>query len=326
MGRYYSNTYPRIETDIYNHFITNYSDIKDIFNLKVDENTIYGKIVNIPNLLDAYKKSMRGGTKYKRGSVLFHTHLIPNLASIYTRLVHELYFPYRYDRFMLNDSKPRQIDVPPHSDKIVHHMINNVLLEYFKDIFIKDSYACIKGRGNQKAVERLLCLRKASRKEYKEDCFFLKLDISKFFHNINQDVLKHIIRKYIPCQSTCNLLERIIYGYPYPVGLPLGNLISQLFANIYMHEFDIYCKKELGIKYYLRYADDVFIFAKGKENVISNMSKCILFTRDVLKLTIVPHKCYIAGVDENILCIHNILVIEILQTKSLLNIVHKYRR
>lgn len=67
-----------------------------------------------------------------------------------------------------------------------------------------------------------------------------------------------------------------------------------------MHEFDIYCKKELGIKYYLRYADDVFIFAKGKENVISIMSKCILFTRDVLKLTIVPHKCYIAGVDENI--------------------------
>lgn len=294
MGRYYSRTYPRIESLVFEHYQNNYGDFKDIFQVTVDPNTIYGKIVNVSNLMDAYRKSMRGSTKYKRGSVSFNNNLLPNLASIYARLVHELYFPYRYDRFVLNDGKARLIDVPPHSDKIVHHMINNVLLDYFTNIFIKDSYACIKGRGNQKAVERLKVLRKRAMKEYGENCYFLKLDISKFFHNINQDILKYIIRKYIPCFSTCNLLERIIYGYPEEKGLPLGNLISQLFANIYMHEFDIYCKKDLNIPFYLRYADDIFIFVKNHTTAKDILNKCINFASNNLKLVINPQKCYIS--------------------------------
>src|SRR5699024_4251415 len=164
-----------------------------------------------------------------------------------------------YKQFKVYEPKERVIDAPYHRDKIAQLAIDKVLKGIYQPSFIYDSYACLDNKGTHKAVERVSYFMRKGAWEYGEDAYIIKLDIRKFFYSINRDILKEILPKKIKCKETISLVYKIIDSADEidPLGLPLGNTLSQLFTNVYMDRFDQYCKRVLQIKYYVRYADDV---------------------------------------------------------------------
>jgi retron-type reverse transcriptase len=124
----------------------------------------------------------------------------------------------------------------------------------------------------------------------------MKCDIKKFFASIDQNILLEILRKYIPDKNIVYLLREIIFSFcfaKYNIGLPLGNLTSQLFANIYMNEFDQFVKHKLKVKYYIRYADDFIILSENKKYLENKIDPIKDFLQNELKLTLHPNKIFI---------------------------------
>jgi RNA-directed DNA polymerase len=120
--------------------------------------------------------------------------------------------------------------------------------------------------------------------KYGRNAYIVKMDVKKFFYTIDRSILKKIIRKKIKCKRTLNLLDKIIDNSPGEIGLPLGNLTSQLFANIYLNEIDQYCKRILKLKYYIRYADDIIVIVENKEHaqyILNNVNKYIKTTLNI---------------------------------------------
>ena len=134
----------------------------------------------------------------------------------------------------------------------------NILEPVFVAVFTADSYSCIKGRGIHKASFNL---RKALRSKT-ETIYCLKLDIKKFYPNIDHDILKKLLRKKFKDINLLWLLDEIIDSAP---GLPIGNYLSQYLANFYLTYFDHWIKEEIRIKYYFRYADDIVILHSDKK-------------------------------------------------------------
>lgn len=176
--------------------------------------------------------------------------------------------------------KKRVIAAPKYRDKIVQFAIHNVINEDFERKFIKDSYACQKGKGTHAAAYRIQhFLRKA--KWQWGDAWIIKADIKSFFYSIKHHIIKNILAKKIKCQETLELLYKIIDNSPdetglpvskyeyelyyYDLGLPLGNVTSQLLANLYMNVLDQFCKRKLSLKYFLRYMDDFTAIVQTRE-------------------------------------------------------------
>jgi len=128
----------------------------------------------------------------------------------------------------------------------------------------------------------------------------LKCDIRKFFASIDQDILINILEQYIPDKDIVNLLKEVIFSFK-PNGLPLGNLTSQLFANVYLNEFDQFIKHKLKIKRYIRYADDFVILSENKDYLKITLEPISNFLQNELKLILHPDKIFIetlsSGVD-----------------------------
>lgn len=173
----------------------------------------------------------------------------------------------------------------------------------FDKTFIADSYSCRINKGTHKAVNRFRFLTYKASKNNTKTCWILKCDIKKFFANIDHKVLLDILDSYIPDKQIIWLLREIIESFSSKpgIGLPLGNLTSQLLVNIYMNEFDQFVKHKLKIKYYIRYADDFVILSNNKkelENLIFPINK---FLFEKLKLQLHPDKVFIktlaSGVD-----------------------------
>lgn len=235
----------------------------NIFN-RYQMSNLKDQILHPENVLDAYRKTRLGDGKLKASAARFHQDQYFNLEQLLLELDTGSYVVSGYDCFKVHEPKERVIHAPKYRDKIVQHMLNNVLAPLFKQTYIDDSYACIEGRGNLRAVRRLQeQLRQASR-EYGPNPTLVKADVLKFFYTIDRLTLKSIIAKYILCPWTLALLFTVIDSSPGLLGLPLGNLTSQLFANILMNELDQFAKRTLGIRYYLRYADDVFVVAPDR--------------------------------------------------------------
>lgn len=233
--------------------------------IKITNDNMFEHITSTENITSAHKKTNKAGGKYKRTAILFNLYANYNLDILRTSILNNNYKPSGYYVFQVNDNKSRKVHAPFYVDKIVQHMINNVLREFYEPKFIHDSYACIRDKGTQRAIHRIQQFQRAAYRNYKEPTL-VKLDIYHFFYEINRDILKKVISKKITCKRTLELLYNIIDNFNEPRGLPLGNLTSQLFANIILNELDQYIKHVLKIKYYVRYADDMFIIVDGKEN------------------------------------------------------------
>ncbi len=229
--------------------------------------TLFDRILDIDNLESAFKQTQRGKGKYDADSMKFYSNLTYNLYELRERLRNGSYEFSGYINFKVYEPKEREINAPHFEDKLVQLAINNIIKDLIQPKFIYDSYACIEEKGTHKCVERIsYFLRKASW-QYGDTATIIKIDIKKFFYTINRDILKTHLPKLIECERSLNLIFKIIDSADEidVVGLPLGNTLSQICANIYMNNLDQYCKRKLSLKYYVRYADDIVIIVENKD-------------------------------------------------------------
>jgi retron-type reverse transcriptase len=270
----------------------------------------FEKIISVENLLLAWQEFLRGKRK-KQDVEIFQLHLMDNILSLHQDLKNKTYKHGGYHAFNISDPKPRNIHKAKVRDRLLHHAIYRVLYPYFDSKFIHDSYSCRTDKGTHKAIDRFRDFsRKVSRNNIKT-CFVLKCDIRKFFANIDHKILKEILSKGTFDTDILWLLSQVIDSFHianpiYAIadigkGLPLGNLTSQLLVNIYMNEFDQFVKRELKVKYYIRYADDFVVLSQDKEYLKNILEKMKEFLERKLKLQMHPDKVYIktiaSGVD-----------------------------
>jgi RNA-directed DNA polymerase len=215
-----------------------------------------------------------------------------NLFDLNNDLANHTYKHGNYQQFKINDPKPRIIHKANVRDRILHRAVYNVLYPFFDKNFTADSFSCRNNKGIHKAINKFREYASIVSKNNTKTCWILKCDIKKFFASIDQNILINILQKYIDDKNIINLLKEIITSFK-PNGLPLGNLTSQLFANIYLNEFDQFVKYVLRAKFYIRYADDFVVFSESR-NYLKNIIPLVdIFLRNELKLTLHPDKIYI---------------------------------
>lgn len=215
----------------------------------------------------------------------FHFHLEKELLQLKHELESGTYQPRPYRYFKVYDPKERTISVAVFRDRVVHHALVRVIEPIFEKSFIYDSYATRKEKGTHKAIRR-------AQEFLKKNPFFLKTDVSKYFDSIRHDILLSLIERKIRDNKVLGLSERIIRNSDTSrdlgegVGLPIGNLTSQFFANVYLDPLDHYLKDELGIKHYIRYMDDMALFSDSSDSLknILKLLENFLDTRLKLRL------------------------------------------
>ena len=231
-----------------------------IYNMKRISN-LYEQICNPENLKLADESARKG--KHKSYGVKLHDkNRDKNINNIHRMLVEKTFKTSQYTIFKIHEPKERVIyRLPYYPDRIVHHAIMNILEPLWVKTFTSDCYSCIKGRGIHGIVKKLKsCLKKDS----ENTRYCLKLDVKKFYPSIDHSVLKQIIRRKIKDRDLLWLLDEIINSAP---GVPIGNYLSQYFANLYLTYLDHFLKEEHKIKYYFRYCDDMVILASSKEEL-----------------------------------------------------------
>ncbi|OGN14877.1 MAG: hypothetical protein A3J47_02655 [Candidatus Yanofskybacteria bacterium RIFCSPHIGHO2_02_FULL_43_22] len=262
----------------------------------------YKDIISLENLLLAWKEFITG--KKKRKDVQeFERYLMGNIISLHDDLDNKIYAHSSYETFNISDPKPRHINKAKVRDRLLHHAIYRILYPFFDRTFISDSFSCRINKGTHRALNRFRQFEYKASRNHTKTCWILKCDIRKFFENIDHEILVEILKKYIPDKNILWLLERVIYSFSTAPGrgLPLGNLTSQLFVNIYMNEFDQFVKHGLKVKHYIRYADDFVVFSHDKTWLEELLPRIADFLKERLKLQIHPDKIYLktlaSGVD-----------------------------
>lgn len=263
---------------------------------------LFDDVVDINNMELAYKKSMKGTNKYSADAMEFASDETYNIRELRQSLINGTYEFTAYKRFKVYEPKERIIDAPYHRDKVVQLAIDKVLKKIYQPSFIFDSYACLDNKGSHKATNRVSEFLSRANWEYGDEAYIIKLDISKFFYSVNRETLKGILRKKLKCKKTLELIDKIIDSADQidPLGVPLGNTLSQILTNVYMNEFDQYCKRILRIKYYVRYADDVIAIVANKSEAILLLENMKYFLKTVLKLDAHPGKTQIFPLEQGV--------------------------
>lgn len=294
---------------------------------------LFDKITSFNNILLASEKA-RKGKRYKRSTALFELNLEKNIWEIIKILREKSYKPGNYKDFFIYDPKKRLISAAPYKDRVIHHALMNVIGPLFEKTFVFDSYACIKNKGTHKAVGRYKHFMKRNR-------FVLKCDIKKYFQTIDHDILFSKVTKKVKCMDTLWLVKKIINSKPsnrsidlFPgddlqtlinrkTGIPIGNLTSQFFANLYLNDFDHFIKEQISAKYYIRYCDDFVIMDNSKKK-LNTIKQEIIAHLAGLRLQLNPTKSRIFRLDEGV----DFLGYRIFPDYSLVrkSIVNKYRR
>ena len=220
---------------------------------------LYSKVISVENLQLADSNARKG--KLKSYGVRRHDkNREQNILDLHISLKNKTFRNSEYDTFKIYEPKERTIfRLPYYPDRIVHHAIMNVLEPIWMSVFTKDTYSCIKNRGIHAAARSL---KESLKRDVRGTKYCLKMDIRKFYPSINHDILKSIIRRKIKDKDLLWLLDEIIDSAE---GVPIGNYLSQYFANLYLAYFDHWLKEENGVKYYWRYADDMVILSDNKE-------------------------------------------------------------
>ena len=255
----------------------------------------FEEIISLENLLLAWQEFIRG-KRSKKDVQEFEFRLMDNLTLLYCDLASGNYQHGGYEAFNICDPKPRNIHKASVKDRLVHHAIYRVLCPFFDRVFITDSFSCRLGKGTHKALNRFRSFTCKVSKNNIKTCWILKGDIKKFFATIDHQVLKKILTRYISDEKILGLLNKIIgsfYSTKPGVGLPLGNLTSQLLVNIYLNEFDQFIKHKLKAKYYIRYADDFVILSADKIWLKNQIRPIEKFLMEKLKLEIHPEKIFV---------------------------------
>lgn len=232
------------------------------------------------NLILADKKA-RMGKKNNYGVKLHDKNREENLLMLQKQLQNLTYKTSEYKVYLIHEPKERMIyRLPYFPDRIVHHAVMNILEPILVSVFTRDSYACIKGRGIHDGVRRL---KRNLSQDVAGTKYCLKMDIKKFYPSIDHDIMISILQKKIKDKQLMTLLEEIIRS---AVGLPIGNYLSQYFANLYLTYLDHYIKEDLQVKYYHRYADDMVLLASTKTELWQHYTAIKVYVNTNLKLEI----------------------------------------
>ena len=234
---------------------------------------LWPDIIDFENLLQASRQAQRG-KRYRPNVLAFNYNLAQELLKLQKDLKEQTYRPGKYRTFDIYDPKPRMISAAPYRDRVVHHALCNVIVPPLERTLISDTYANRTGYGTHRALKRFIHFVRTSN-------YVLQCDVRKYFPSLDHGILKAIIRQKIKCPETLWLIDTIIDGsnpqgsdieyFPgddllTPLergkGLPIGNLTSQFFANLYLSGFDHFVKEQLKVRKYLRYVDDWAAFSE----------------------------------------------------------------
>ena len=276
-------------------------------------------------LIDLYR-AYKDARRHKRGrnyQLKFEFNLEENLVNLRDELINQIYKPFPSDCFIIHDPKMREVFAAHFRDRIVHHLFYNYTYEIFEKSFIYDSYSCIKKKGTHFGIKRLKHHIRSVSSGYSKPCYVLKIDIKGYFMNINRDVLLGLCRKTLSKHKSqfdesfvdylletiinsnpmdnCNVLgniedwcglpdEKSLFCAKEDCGLPIGNLSSQLFSNVYMNVFDQYVKRKLKCRHYGRYVDDAYIVSGDRDYLKRLIPEISDFLYDELGLKINLHK------------------------------------
>jgi retron-type reverse transcriptase len=235
--------------------------------MKIQLRHTFGDIINVDNLLEAWKEFVKGKGS-KQDVQEFSLRLMDNILSLHRDLANYTYRHGGYQAFYISDPKPRNIHKASIRDRLMHHALYRILYPFFDKTFIPDSYSCRLGKGTHKAINKFRAFVYKVSENHTKTVWVLKCDIKKFFASINQTILTEIIENYIPDRDVQWLISQIVgsfYSARKGLGLPLGNLTSQLLVNVYMNKFDQFVKHKLKARYYIRYADDFVILSQDKK-------------------------------------------------------------
>ncbi|HPW66504.1 MAG TPA: reverse transcriptase/maturase family protein [Salinivirgaceae bacterium] len=269
--------------------------------------------------------------KNKRNTInalVFEKHLEANLFALANEIIERIYMPKPSICFIVDKPVKREIFAADFRDRVIHHFICNYISPIFEKSFINDSYSCRKGKGTHYGIKRIDHFIRSCSCNYTKDCYILKLDIKGYFMSMNKSLLHEKVKRELICNKNklsfdleliLYLIEKTIFNDPKEnciikgkkadwkdlpqtkslfhaqpnCGLPIGNLTSQLFGNIYMNDFDHWVKKEMKIKYYGRYVDDFILIHQDKNYLLSIIPKISDFLFSTLKLTLHPQKIYL---------------------------------
>lgn len=242
-------------------------------------NALFEEVYNYQSLYEAYLKARK--QKRYRGEVLqFSYSLEENLIALQNELIWRTYRVGAYRPFVVYEPKKRQIVALPFRDRVVQHSLNMAIEPLFEKRMIYDSYACRIGKGTHQAARRLSYFMGKPGNHY-----YLKADIKSYFASINRVILKDILIRHIADEGVLWLVNEVLNSTP-GTGLPIGNLMSQLFANVYLHELDHYIKNVRAEKYYLRYMDDFIIMHPSKAHLWELLSDIEDFLKSNLALSL----------------------------------------
>lgn len=283
---------------------------------------IYDYIVSDENIYNAYINARRK-KRYRKKVLVFTQNLEANLVKIQEELKQEIVDYPKYKEFYIYEPKCRLILAQEFSEVIKQWAFYQVLSPIFNKMYINDSYACIEGRGQIKAIKRLhywLQLVNSNRynlmkqgvdASHLNKWYYLKIDFSKYFYRVDHEVMMKVLKKKIKDERVLRWLKTRIespetpFGLPrgmrpedveisqrlYDKGMPVGALISQMLANVYNDQMDQYAKRTLGIKYYIRYQDDIIILSDDKKQIKEWHKKLEQFANDVMKMDMNQKTC-----------------------------------
>jgi len=273
---------------------------------------LYNLLCSFENLYKAFRQAAKGKS-LRSYCAEFSYNREHNIFAIRDELLSGAYRHGAYREFEVADPKRRQVKAAEFRDRVVHHALCNVIEPIFEARFIFDNFACRKGKGTLLALARCKKFVKRFEKGY-----VLKADISKYFYSVDHAILLKIIGRKIADKKVMCLIREILassqddrfrayfpnddlFALERPTGIPIGNLTSQLFANIYLNELDYFVKHELRWKFYLRYMDDFLLFSSNKKELFTALKRIEVFLAENLRLrahpikrTVSPVRC---GVD-----------------------------
>lgn len=258
---------------------------------------IYAKISTLENIFECWEE-FRKNKKKRKDIIAFERNLEDNLFLLQQDLVSKKYKHGGYEAFLVRDPKLRLIHKASVRDRVVHHIVSRELEWIFEPTFYAHSYSCRKNKGTHKGVLAFLKMARKVSKNNTRTCWTLKCDVKKFFASVNHRILLQALERRIKDEDFLELLGKIIDSFnsdktrdlQNKKGMPIGNLTSQYFANIYLDDFDKFVKQTLKVKYYIRYADDFIILHEDKEYLESLVSPVNEFLKEKLDLEIHQNK------------------------------------
>jgi len=291
-----------------------------LFTYQNDDRVLY-------DLFQAYYDA-RKNKRNTSNALKFERHFESNLFALHDEIISYRYEPQPSICFVVDKPVKREIFAADFRDRVVHHLLFNYLSPVFEKLFIHDSYSCRKGKGTHYGIKRVDHFIRSCADKYLKNCYILKLDIKGYFMSIDRALLNEKLKSVLlnrkqksefDLNLVLYLLEKVIFNDPttncivkgkktdwdgLPTskslfhagsqkGLPIGNLTSQLFGNIYMNDFDHFVKRDLGIRYYGRYVDDFILIHENKDYLKMLLSELAEFLKSKLQLTLHPKKIYL---------------------------------